>query len=125
METARYGWVRADGLLDVVDGVNLWIWAQTTPTPGYTAEVARVREVIGPGPEMMAAAYLKNSGPCKEWCNIEGFDSILAEAIELYDAGALVGMYLFAGEFLSSADMNETTVRDSGPLGAGGAVQRR
>ena len=114
METAKYGWVKDDGLLQVIDGVNLWIWDQTTPTPGYTAEVAKVRAVIGPDTEMMAAAYLLNSGPCKDWCNIDGFDSILKESIELYDEGQLVGMYLFAGGMLAagfcdgSACMNQT-----------------
>jgi hypothetical protein len=100
-ETGNYGWVKDDGLLSVVDGINLWIWGQTTATPHYTAEVARAREVIGPHTEMMAAAYLLNSGPCDHWCNIAGFDSILNESIQLYDAGSLVGMYLFAGGMLA------------------------
>ena len=73
-----------------------------------------MREVIGPNAEMMAAAYLLNSGPCKDWCNVAGFDSILQESIELYDEGKLVGMYLFAGGMLAagycdgSSCMNQT-----------------
>ena len=110
METEKYQWVKTDGLLDVVNGVNLWIWDQTTPTPGYTAEVgktactrpflagvrlhsdgsalqvAKVRDIIGPEVEMMAAAYLKNSGPCADWCDVEGFDTILDEAITLCES---------------------------------------
>ena len=86
METEKYQWVKTDGLLDVVNGVNLWIWDQTTPTPGYTAEVAKVRDIIGPEVEMMAAAYLKNSGPCADWCDVDGFDTILDEAITLCES---------------------------------------
>ena len=41
METEKYHWVKTDGLLDVVNGVNLWIWDQTTPTPGYTGEARK------------------------------------------------------------------------------------
>ena len=101
-ETAKYSWVKDDGLLDVVDGINLWIWEQTTPDPGYTTAVAKARDIIGPDTEMMAAAYLLNSGPCEDWCNIQGFDAILKESITLYDQGQLVGMYLFAGEMLAA-----------------------
>ena len=114
METEKYHWVKTDGLLDVVNGVNLWIWDQTTPTPGYTAEVrktactrpfspdcvftpmalavqvAKVREIIGPEVEMMAAAYLKNSGPCADWCDVDGFDTILDEAITLCESAGTV-----------------------------------
>jgi hypothetical protein len=31
-ETSKYSWVKDDGLLDVVDGINLWIWEQVCET---------------------------------------------------------------------------------------------
>lgn len=49
-----------------------------------------------------------NSGPCANWCNVEGFDEILQESIELYDKGQLVGMYLFAGSMLARSYMNQS-----------------
>ena len=45
-----------------------------------------MRDIIGPEVEMMAAAYLKNSGPCADWCDVDGFDTILDEAITLCES---------------------------------------
>ena len=55
------------------------------PDEDRVAVVAKVRDIIGPKVEMMAAAYLKNSGPCADWCDVDGFDTILDEAITLFD----------------------------------------
>ena len=55
-------------------------------TDGSALQVAKVRDIIGPEVEMMAAAYLKNSGPCADWCDVDGFDTILDEAITLCES---------------------------------------
>ena len=94
-----------DGLLSegLVDGVNLWLEgpAQAAQAANYTAQVAEFRAVAAAPPALRPAipviggSYLQHSR--MGWLDPPSFRTMLAQSVEMYDAGQMDGFYVFSG----------------------------
>jgi hypothetical protein len=102
---SRFG--QGDGILDVIDGANLWVVPQTiSAAEKYTKDVAALRELLPASKTIIAGDYVLYNLP--NWEDPQSFFSIMNQTLQMYDDGKIEGSFLFAGVWFTAQHMNHS-----------------
>ena len=84
-----------DGVLNVIDQINMWDFTQDATYTNYTNNFIMLRQKVGSTIPIIFGNYVKDS--LEGWMSVESVESILMQSIDAYDKGMIDGMYLFSG----------------------------
>eukprot|EP01046_Picozoa_sp_COSAG06_P039498 COSAG06_NODE_4677_length_4043_cov_3.965264_4_plen_276_part_00 len=104
------GWLKKDGLLEVIDTVSPWVWEQTAnATANYSQIIAKLRGYV-PTQLLYPGVYIQNSAEGNPgggvWTDPVGVSHILTQSAKLYDQGEIAGVLIFAGIWLEAGNMD-------------------
>jgi len=86
-------------VLNAIDGVSFWTWKQNENFTNFDTNVDAIKRRF-PGREVIAGVYVYNGAQTP---TPESVHHIIGQAVEMYEAGKIDGLLIFAGKILPGA----------------------